>query len=136
MFGDTKKRYSLEPLVREMLMSESRVERSQLPPVAWFFILVFGFLGATAVVLRISGAFSDPDVWKDLVVSLVQCCFVASLVCYFSAGRVTESGVSREIRDRAADRAALASHKGIPWYIAPVFWVPISMLSIIWYFPG
>jgi len=117
-------------------MSESRVERSQLPPVAWFFILVFGFLGITAVALQIYGAFSDPDVWKDLLVSLMQCCFVASLICYFNADRGTNGEVPREIRDRTADRSARASQKGIPWYIAPVLWVPVSMLSAIWYFSG
>jgi len=117
-------------------MAETRIERSQLPPVAWFIILVLGFSVFAAIVLRIYGSFSDPDGWKDLAISLIQSCFVASLITYFNAGRGANGEVPSAIRDRAVDKSAQARQRGIPWYTAPVLWVPISMLSIIWYFPG
>ena len=118
------------------MMSESRIERSRLPPVAWFFIIVIGLFTILNLALSIYEGFSDPIAWKDLALSLVQSCFVASLVCYFSSGRGIDGEVPDEVRDRAIDRVVRASQKGIPWYIAPVVWVPVSMLSIIWYFAG
>ena len=109
-------------------------ERTHLPPIAWFLILIVVFSGVMSTVYSIYEGFSNPEAWKDLAILLIQSCFIASIVCYFNSGRGKDGEVPSEIRDRVTERSTQARRKGIPWYIAPVVWVPISMLSVIWYF--
>lgn len=42
--------------------------------------------------------------------------------------------IKPEVRDRAIERSKRQSEAGIPWYAAPVFWIPVVMLLTIWYF--
>ena len=117
-------------------MSEQKIDSSRLPPIAWFLVIVVGIGTAGSILFTIFGDSSNPGRWKDLAISLIQACFVASLICYFNSGRGSNGEVPDELRARMAERSIQASQIGIPWYISPVLWIPVWMLSLIWYFAG
>ena len=117
-------------------MAEHKIEGSRLPPIGWFFVIVVSLTIVGSLLFTIYGDASNPDRWKDLAISFIQSCFVASFICYFTSGRGPNGEVPAEIREQMAERSILASQRGIPWYIAPALWVPVWMLSLIWYFAG
>ena len=72
-------------------MVDSRIERSRLPPVAWFMILVISLFFVLTLVLSAYEGLLDPEAWKSLILTLVQSCFIASLICCFNSGRSMDS---------------------------------------------
>jgi len=116
-------------------MAESEEERRRLPPIAWFMILVLGFCVAGFLVATVFFQVPKALSSKEAFLLIVQSATLSSVfIIYLNRGPDLRRDVPVEVRQRMTEKSIQASQSGIPWYIAPVLWIPISMLSLIWYF--
>lgn len=58
---------------------------------------------------------------------------IAGTVGAILSARNNHNQITLEKRDQALERSIRQSSTGIPWYVAPVLWIPTLMLLVIWY---
>ena len=113
---------------------QSQIERNRIPPIGWYIILVLGFFFVLSVSFMIYRGLARFDPWQDLFPVIAQFVAIVSIILYFNRRGNFEDEVASETRDKMNQKAIRASGKGVPWYVAPVLWIPVSMLATIWYF--
>ena len=72
--------------------------------------------------------------WSGLVLIFSYSGFMASVTYYIDLPRNIHREVPSAAKRRIIQTAIRDGEIGVPWYIAPVVWIPVSMLTTIWYF--
>ena len=112
-------------------MAQSKIRRSGDPPIGSFIVSVLAFSLVISFLIAIYERFSMSFSWSGLVLIFSYSCFMASITYYIDLPRNIHREVPSTARKRTIQRAIQDGEKGIPWYVAPILWIPVSMLATI-----
>jgi len=103
-------------------------------PVGW---VLFILQGAVLVLIVSYSWYISGKGFEELKVVNLIAAFTGTLSALFllKVGRVTDDiQADNESREKAVIRSKKQRSQGVVWYAAPVFWLPILLLSAIWAF--